>query len=128
MYFVKFLGGIYTRKYPEGTRNQNRNWHENTGTGSEPAFLGPEPPIWYPVQAYVANDAGGLKELANDAGGVCMDSKNSPTMPVECGLKQFKQLGNDDYNILWICRIRFCNFFWNEMEFFIDEDGGSLKM
>ena len=43
LYFVRFLDGIHTRKYPEGTRNWNRNWHQNTGTGSEPAFLGPEP-------------------------------------------------------------------------------------
>ena len=41
--FVRFLGGIHTRKYPEGTRNRNRNWHKNTGTGPEPAVLRPEP-------------------------------------------------------------------------------------
>ena len=23
--FVRFLGGIHTRKYPEGTQNRNRN-------------------------------------------------------------------------------------------------------
>ena len=34
--FVRFLGGIHTRKYPEGTRNQI--WCSKTGTGSEPVI------------------------------------------------------------------------------------------
>ena len=50
---VRFLGGIHTRKYLEGTRNRIWNDISKIGISTLMTWTGSEPPICYPVHHYV---------------------------------------------------------------------------